>query len=291
MIYCDIHSEDEESHVRLSWRHIIGIVGGMGPFAHLEMERLILESTARRFGRQLRDQDYPDWIVSSIPSTPDRSLAILGEVPAPQPWIERSLHRLRGTPEVPGADFAVIACNAAHVFLEELRQRVPLPILDMVGETVAVVSGRSDRCNSIGILASTGTLRSGLYTARFANQDPSLRIISLSDLPSVDGERLQEELVMQPIYGQLRDRRRLGGGIKAGLLNGRDAEPLRESLKRGVKFLAEAGAELIITACTEIPLVLGRGPIDGIPLLDPMEIVAEAAVDIALGRRPLPGAS
>ena len=51
---------------------------------------------------------------------------------------------------------------------------------------------------------------------------------------------------------------------------------------------AEAGAAIVLTACTEIPLVLGRERVDSIPLLDPMAVAAERAVEIALGRRPLP---
>jgi aspartate/glutamate racemase len=44
----------------------------------------------------------------------------------------------------------------------------------------------------------------------------------------------------------------------------------------------------VLTACTEIPLVLGRDSLGSIPLLDPMAVAAEEAIEIALGRRPLP---
>ena len=95
------------------------------------------------------------------------------------------------------------------------------------------------------------------------------------------GEKLQEELVMQPIFGER--------GIKSGAF--RDPvrkEELAEPLREAARTLARAGAEIILTACTEIPLALGRGSVDTIPLLDPMAVAAEESVAVALGRRPLP---
>ena len=77
---------------------IIGIAGGMGPFAHLDFERKLLESARELMGAS-RDQDYPEWVVSSVPATPDRTLAFIGEGEDPLPYLERSLLRLQGVAE------------------------------------------------------------------------------------------------------------------------------------------------------------------------------------------------
>ena len=45
---------------------------------------------------------------------------------------------------------------------------------------------------------------------------------------------------------------------------------------------------VVLTACTEIPLVLGRDGVDAIPLIDPMAVAAERAINVALGRDVLP---
>ena len=74
---------------------------------------------------------------------------------------------------------------------------------------------------------------------------------------------------MRPIYGPLYEGRRLSGGIKAGA--DRDPEtkiPHRETLAAAVRVLAGAGVSCVVTGCTEIPLVLGRSPVDGTPLID-----------------------
>ena len=46
-----------------NWPRTIGIVGGMGPHAHIAFERYLLEAVGAVAG----DQDYPPWIVSSLP--------------------------------------------------------------------------------------------------------------------------------------------------------------------------------------------------------------------------------
>ena len=62
-------------------RRVIGIAGGMGPYAHLEFERRLLAAVERPSS----DQEYPEWVVSSIPDTPDRTVALLEGGPSPIP--------------------------------------------------------------------------------------------------------------------------------------------------------------------------------------------------------------
>jgi aspartate racemase len=133
---------------------------------------------------------------------------------------------------------------------------------------------------TVGILAASGTLKSGLYADRVRALAPGVRLISPLDLGG--GAELQRRLVMEPIFGEQ--------GIKAGAFRNPErreqlAEPMREAARR----LADAGAQVVLTACTEIPLVVGRDAVDAIPLLDPMAVAAERAIAIALGRRRLPG--
>lgn len=272
---------------QLNWRHVIGVLGGLGPFAHIELEKLLLAATANRLARHPFDQDYPEWIVASMPSTPDRTESILGAGPSALPCLERGLRRLLGSTDHSGADFAVIACNTAHLHLDALRHAVPIPIYDVIDGTLDDVSTRFGDGACVGLLATSGTLRSSLYPQAASRHGRNLRIISPFDC-GPNGEDLQERLVMEPIYGPLRDGRRAGGGIKSGMFGDHPSASGFASLRSAVKLLADAGAEVVVTACTEIPLAIGRDSIDGIPLVDPMAVAAERAIEIALGERPLP---
>jgi aspartate racemase len=260
------------------WPRVIGIVGGMGPHAHMEFERRLLAAIER----PASDQDYPEWVVSSVPQTPDRTLALLEGGPSPVPWMLRSLERLASC-----ADFAVVTCITAHAFLDEVRARVRLPILDIVELTLMEAARRFGPTARVGILATTGALRGDVYRRAADRTAPGLRLVSLLDL--ADGDALQEELLMRPVYGPLAEGRREPGGIKSGGdVDPRTGSRHRDTLAAAVHRLAAAGAVCVVTGCTEVPLALGREPVDGTPLLDPLDLAAHAAVRIARGELPLP---
>src|SRR4051812_46816872 len=168
-------------------RRVIGIAGGMGPHAHIEFERRLLAAVES----PLSDQDYPEWVVSSVPHTPDRTVALLDGGPSPLPCLLRSLERLASC-----ADFAVLTCITAHAFLEEIRARIRLPILNMVEVTLKEATWRMGPGARAGILATTGALCGHVYQRAASQVSPNLELLSLLDLP--DGDVLQEELVMCP---------------------------------------------------------------------------------------------
>jgi aspartate racemase len=261
------------------WKRVIGVVGGLGPYAHVEFERQLLAATALRLGRTPKDQDYPDWVLVSVPGTPDRTLALRGEAADPVPNLTRAVKMLDGV-----ADFAVIACNSAHAFLDEVRMRTQMPILDMIELTAEHVTKYGD---TIGLLATTGTLDNRLFAEAASRAGIWVEFIAPSDLP--DGDALQRELVMNSVYGPVTIGDIDIGGIKAGALDNVVArDEIVNRLTEAALHLIDRGAKAIVMGCTEIPLALGHGDIEGIPLIDPMRVAAEAAVAIAAGERPLP---
>ncbi|MYB17878.1 MAG: aspartate/glutamate racemase family protein [Holophagales bacterium] len=251
-------------------QRLIGIVGGLGPFAHIDLERKLLDTASELIGAR-RDQDFPQWVLSSIPQTPDRTEAYFGKTDDPTPSLGRSLERLRGA----GADFAVVACNTAHLFLERLREESPVPILSLI-EVTADEAARIAPSGSVGLLATSGTLRSRLY------HDPlearGLQPVSPFDLE--DGERLQRRNVMEPIYGPWVDGRHRGGGIKTD----GGSEAARALLEEAAaRLVDEAEVDVLVAGCTEIPLALEGAEVAGMPLLDPAALLAKAAVRYAYG--------
>ena len=257
------------------WKRVIGIVGGLGPHAHVELEREIL----RAVDWAQADQDYPEWALASVPRTPDRTAALLDGGDSPVPLLARAVGDLAGR-----ADFAVIACVTAHAFLPELRRRVTLPVLDIVAEAIA--SAHRPGRRRIGILATDGTLDSGIFEHAAARAAPGAEVVTLRDL-APDGARLQRRLVMRPVYRGVDG----GASLKAG--GGEDAsqrERLAAPLRQAARRLIAAGAEAIVLGCTELPLALGHEPIDDVPLIDPIREAARAAVAIAGGERDLPAA-
>ncbi|MDE2922719.1 MAG: amino acid racemase [Acidobacteriota bacterium] len=248
---------------------LIGIVGGLGPFAHIDFERKLLDAASELIGAR-RDQDFPQWVLSSIPQTPDRTEAYFGEADDPTQALSQSLERLRGA----GADFAVVACNTAHLFLERLREESPLPIISLI-EVTADEAARIAPDGSVGLLATSGTLRSRLYHDPLETR--GLHPVSPFDLEG--GETLQQRNVMEPIYGPWVDGRHQGGGIKTD----GGSTSARALLEEAAERLVGEGADVLIAGCTEIPLVLEGTDVARRPLLDPAALLAKAAVRYAYG--------
>lgn len=249
----------------LRWRHTIGILGGMGPWAHVELERRLLEECRRRGCAS--DGDFPSWVVCSTPGIPDRTAALLGCGPTPRPAIDRGLQRLASA----GADFAVVACNTAHAWLEDPELQSPLPVLDIVEHTLRTIESTHGPRASVGVLATTGTLRADLHRRRARRSHPGMVVRSLLDHP-VD-EPLHRR-VMEAIYGA-GDR----PGLKSGPPRGTELAGIVELLAPAFEVLADN--DVVVLGCTELSMLATVLPHWGPEWIDPLSIIAKTALDRA----------
>jgi len=232
---------------------IIGILGGMGPEATIDFFEKIVKGTKVR-----KDQDHLRILIDNNPKIPNRTLAIQGRGPSPLPLLVRSARIL----EKAGADLIVIPCVTAHHFYIPLQKKVKLPILHIVNEMMNHVQTHFEGIEKIGLLATTGTLQSGLFQKAFARSHIELILL---------GREAQKDFVMRAIYGK--------EGIKAiG-----PSEKSKRLLLDACKELIRQGARAVIAGCTEIPLVLRDGNLP-IPVIDPVAILAKVAIKEALGR-------
>ena len=92
---------------------VVGILGGMGPAATVDLVSKILAATDAA-----RDQDHLHLIVDCNPKVPNRNEAVDGTGPSPAPALVAMARRL----EAAGADFLVMACNTAHAWEAEIRE-------------------------------------------------------------------------------------------------------------------------------------------------------------------------
>ncbi len=250
------------------WIRTIGILGGLGPSAHIEFERRLLCA----LGTVAGDQDYPDWLLLSVASTPDRTRALLHHGPSPAPALARGLRQLAAG----GADFAVIACITAHAFLPEIQPNVALPIVDLVAATLDQIVERCGPHARVGLLGTDGTLATALFQRRAAQLAPGLQWQTPLDLPT--GSAVQENWVMRPIYGIKAATER---DPQTGLVH-------PEALTLAAQQLIALGADVVLCGCTEISMALGSQQDPCIPLVDPLAVAAKVALAIAAGQLPLP---
>jgi aspartate racemase len=224
----------------------------MGPEATAHFFSLIIRHTAAA-----RDQDHVPVLIYNLPQIPERTPAILRKGPSPVPLLRKGVRTLARA----GADFIVIPCVSAHAFLAQLRQTSPVPILSLVEESLAGARKKNRGLKRAGLLASTGTIRSGLFAKTFAKA--GIEIIA----PAEE----EQAKVMEAVFGK--------DGVKAGFTEGRPRKLVLDSARRLIK----RGAEAIIAGCTEIPLVLRDEDIP-VPLIEPMRIAAQASIVKAGGK-------
>ncbi|MFD9437733.1 aspartate/glutamate racemase family protein [Streptomyces sp. NPDC060006] len=223
---------------------IIGILGGMGPAATADFYAKLVAITPGS-----SDQDHLRTVIWSDPTIPDRTEALLGGGADPTPWLLDGSRILREA----GATVIAIPCNTAHAFMPRIADHVGLPIVHMIGEVARHLGELTPRIHTAGLLATTGTIRAGLYQEWLGRL--GIRLV-LPDASSQDRE------VMTAVRA-----------VKAGA---RD-DTTTALLARAAHRLTEPGAQAVIAGCTEIPLGLPTDAVD-VPLVDPALVLARALV-------------
>ena len=259
---------------------IIGIVGGVGPYAGLDLAKKIFDNTEAR-----HDQEHLDVLLINSPRLiDDRSAYILavrsGKVcidPATDPanpgrGIVACIRKLAAV----GAEVVGVPCNTAHsplifdVVERELAVQLPsIQLLHLVRATVAAVCECLPQGGTIGLLATPGTYASGVYQTHVEDADMcgTFRLLE----PDEAGKRRVRDAIYDPGYG-----------IKA------KSAPVTpraiDYLTTEVWQLNERGANAVIMGCTEIPLALDCHAFP-FPLIDPAIALARALICAAAPTR------
>jgi aspartate racemase len=239
---------------------LIGILGGMGPLAGLDMADKLIAMT-----RTQCDQDHIPFLLFSLPeSVPDRTSFLLGKnTDNPAYAIADQFETMSKM----GVTLAVMACNTAHaapifdVVLQLLETRgVKLPILHLIDETVAFIGQTHPQVERLGIQGKQGTNQSHVY-------DRAIEIAGLEAiLPDPD---VRQNDIHASLYAP-----EFGIKTTAGAVT----EEASRRVLSAIRHLMQRGAEAIVLGCTELPLAIKDNEIDGMPILDPAKIIVERLI-------------
>ena len=236
----------------------LGVLGGMGPQATVDfMAKLVLATPVNA------EQDHLRVLVDSNAKVPDRNKAIAGNGPASGPGPGPVLAAMAVGLQRSGADFIVMACNTAHAFERDIRDALTVPFISMVEEAADACLREHAGARGVGLLAAPGCIASGLYQLALAQR--GLRVLLL---PAAEQAR----------FNALLYKIKLNEPLPA----------LQLEMKALGQTLIDAGAEVLLAGCTEVPLVLAEGDLPR-PLLDATWNLAQRCVLYARGLAPLPG--
>ncbi len=224
----------------------IGVIGGMGPQATVDLYNKIIESTPASC-----DQEHIPVVLNICPQIPDRNQYLLQGGEDPLPILLESSQMLVNA----GVSAICMPCNTVHYFAEAICEQIPIPLISMIDCVVYEIKHKHPDTRHIALLATSGTIKSGVYNNAFKKEN-------LSTLPLSDHF---QKRIMDVIYG-----------VKSG-----NQDKVTSIFQDCITELESQNVDLIIAGCTELPLLLPEIT-NTIPILDPTNVLAKAVVKFAL---------
>lgn len=226
----------------------IGILGGLGPQATIDLESRI-HKVAQSMIPPQQNSGYPPMIVQYYRHPP----VLLTEDHKPVfPW--QADPRLLEAAKKIGSlvDFLIIPSNGVHLFQREIEEASGRKVISMIDATLAELKKKG--WQKAGVL---GLMTPKVYTSR-------LQELGIA-FESID-ESLQEKL----------------NGSIMKVMEGTETEEDRSIALKAIEVLRSKKVDGIIPGCTEIPFLLGK-KMETEDLINPLQLLAEAAVKYAIG--------
>ena len=161
-----------------------------------------------------------------------------------------------------GADYFVLPDNTAHIAMESIGGPFPIPGLNIV-EVVDEEAARNGY-RKVGILGSKYTMNGPVYPGALGRRGTGWAV------PSPDDQKLVNDVIFDELcLGEFKDNS-------------------RQEYVRIIEGLKQDGCDSVALVCTEIPLLV-TPDVSPLPTLDSTRLLARAAVEVAIGERPMPG--
>ena len=228
----------------------LGVLGGMGPLATADFLTKLMAMTPAQ-----SDLDHIPLVVSSEPQIPSRGDALMDPANAPSPLAAlkaRVDFLVQG-----GARCLAMPCNTAHYWYDEMTAGLDIPFLHIVDAVIQSLNDGGHQGATVGLFGTRATIEGKLYETPLVENGfkcllPADDILNGLVLPGID----------------LVKRNRIA-----------DARPM---LQHAVERILDAGADVAILGCTEIPVGLDMNdPWTGRHTVDPTGALARACLDWA----------
>lgn len=216
----------------------VGIIGGLGPETTAKFYLEVLSSCFKT-----NKINRPPMLIFNVPMHFDLEKEIIVEAKGKNRLLPFLIDAARSL-EKGGADFIVIPCNTAHIFIEEVRQSVKIPVLSIVDESIKFLA--SEKVRKTGILATNQTIRSKLFNEKC----------------SIDGI----EICFPKKSHQI-----AVANIISKIINGRETFKDRGRLHKIVDCFENI--DCLLLACTDLQLLIKNH--NKIRIFDTMKILAE----------------
>jgi len=221
----------------------VGIIGGLGPVTTSEfyLELIFLCKEINRIR-------YPSILINSIPLPFDIEKNAIAEGIGEEKCLPYLIDAAKSL-EKAGADFLVLPCNSLHIFIENIRNAVKIPVLSILEETTKFL--KKEGINKVGIIATPITIRNKLYE----------KFLKKSVIKQITPDSFQQVKIGKLIHNIVSNRH-----------NNKD----REVLIGIIKDFAKGKVKNVILACTDLQLLMPQHT--DIKIYDTMKILVDATV-------------
>ena len=220
----------------------IGLIGGMSWESTVTYYKIINETVKERLGGLhsakciLYSVDFQEIEECQANGNWEKSGEILGE----------AAYNL----EKAGADFIVICTNTMHKVVNQIKEKISIPILHIAEMTAEKILEKG--LKNIALLGTKYTMEQDFYKSKLIEKGINVIIPDKNDI----------EIINKVIYDEL----------CLGTINSNSKKKFLEIVDK----LRNKGAEGIILGCTEIGLLIKNADTD-VPLFDTAIIHAEQA--------------
>ena len=216
---------------------MIGILGGMGTQAGLDFcNKLAI------LYRGKIDQEYPLFLLynkSNIPGRPEsigiqtKNLSNKSNNKTSEKKYALVLKSLLNGCEIlkkSKCKFIVIPCNTAHYWFDDLQKKINLPIINMPKEVFKYTLKKCKKQSKIGLLATEGTLKTGVYN-KFFDKDYNLIYPT-----NINQEFSVNKAIKLVKMGKVKEANKI--------------------IKPAINYLIKKKCKKIILGCTELPIAI-----------------------------------
>ncbi|MBY0121235.1 aspartate/glutamate racemase family protein [Bacillus sp. S/N-304-OC-R1] len=226
----------------------LGVIGGMGPMATSVFFEKVIENTVANC-----DQEHINMVILNHATLPDRTSVILeNKEELFLNAVEKDFRLL----EAAGVEHIAIPCNTSHFFYDQMQEMSKIKIINMVDETCKEIHKKHGDHSKVAILATNGTVQSGIYKQGCKNYNMEL----------YTPNQVSQEQVMNTIYN-----------IKSDL---HIDEAVIEQIIKDLVF--KENCCCVILACTELSCLSLNAEVMKY-CIDAMDVLVEKSIEYSGG--------
>jgi aspartate racemase len=221
----------------------VGIIGGLGPETTAEFYLEVIFKC-----QKLNNTQRPLIVISSVPLLFEIERDLIASNTGKEryiPFLVSEAQRLEKT----GVDFLVMPCNSLHVFIDDIRNSVKIPVLSIVEETAKYL--QSNRFAKVGLISTSATVANNVYESKL--KELGIEFVVPNELQKAKMDKIIQRLI-----------------------EGQHLNKDREEIISVAHELALKNVDCIALACTDLQLLLPSS--EQVPVFDTMKVLADATV-------------